>query len=137
MDIAANAIEAGLRQLSDPPTPVPSGHVETGPDSTDDPAIRIWALPLTLAPLRAPRGSDRHRVLRRPPSPPLAANVQDELGLHLYSAVAVVFLCKRWTGSRCSGGTGRTSSTRFLANQATTHCKPLQAGHSARAALER
>ena len=31
----------------------------------------------------------------------------------------------------------RASSTRFLTNQATAHCKPLQAGHLARAALER
>ena len=29
----------------------------------------------------------------------------------------------------------RASSTRFLTDQATAHCKPLQAGHSARAAL--
>ena len=31
----------------------------------------------------------------------------------------------------------RASSTRFLTNQATAHCKPLQAGNLARAALER
>lgn len=44
MAIAANTIEAALRQLPDLPTPVASWHVETGPDSTDDPAVWVWAM---------------------------------------------------------------------------------------------
>ena len=44
MDITANTIEAALRQLPELPTPVSSWHVETGPDSTDDPAVWVWAM---------------------------------------------------------------------------------------------
>lgn len=44
MDIAANTIEAALKQLSELPTPVSSWHVETGHDSTDDPAVWVWAM---------------------------------------------------------------------------------------------
>jgi len=44
MDINVNAIEAALRQLPELPTPVSSWHVETGPDSTDDPAVWVWAM---------------------------------------------------------------------------------------------
>ena len=44
MDIAASTIEAALGQLSELPTPVSSWHVETGLDSTDDPAVWVWAM---------------------------------------------------------------------------------------------
>ncbi|MDE2914163.1 MAG: hypothetical protein OXL68_14700 [Paracoccaceae bacterium] len=44
MDIAADTIVAALRQLPELPTPVSSWHVETGPDSTDDPAVWVWAM---------------------------------------------------------------------------------------------
>ncbi len=44
MDIAASTVEAALRQLPELPTPVSSWHVETGPDSTDDPAVWVWAM---------------------------------------------------------------------------------------------
>ena len=44
MDITANTIEAALRQLPELPTPVSSWHVETGSDSTDDPAVWVWAM---------------------------------------------------------------------------------------------
>lgn len=44
MDMTANAIEAALRQLPELPTPVSSWHVETGSDSTDDPAVWVWAM---------------------------------------------------------------------------------------------
>ena len=44
MDIAAATIEAALRQLSDLPTPVSGWHVETGADSTEDPAVWVWAM---------------------------------------------------------------------------------------------
>ena len=44
MDISANTIEAALRQLPELPTPVSSWHVETGPDSTEDPAVWVWAM---------------------------------------------------------------------------------------------
>ena len=42
MDITANTIEAALRRLAQLPAPVSSWYVETGPDSTDDPAVRVW-----------------------------------------------------------------------------------------------
>ena len=44
MDITASAIETALRQLPELPTPVSSWHVETGPDSTNDPAVWVWAM---------------------------------------------------------------------------------------------
>ena len=44
MDITADTIEAKLRQLPELPTPVSSWHVETGTDSTDDPAVWVWAM---------------------------------------------------------------------------------------------
>ena len=44
MDTTANTIEAALRQLHELPTPVSSWLVETGTDSTDDPAIWVWAM---------------------------------------------------------------------------------------------
>ena len=44
MDITANTIEAALRQLPELPTPVSNWHVETGSDSTDDPAVWVWAM---------------------------------------------------------------------------------------------
>ncbi len=44
MDISANTIEAALRKLTELPTPVSSWHVETGPDSTEDPAVWVWAM---------------------------------------------------------------------------------------------
>ncbi len=44
MDITASTIEAALRQLSELPTPVSNWHVKTGPDSTDDPAVWVWAM---------------------------------------------------------------------------------------------
>ena len=44
MDIAASTIEAALRQLPELPTPVSGWHVETGSDSTDDPAVWVWAM---------------------------------------------------------------------------------------------
>lgn len=37
-------IEAALRELPEPPTPVSSWHVETGPDSTEDPAVWVWTM---------------------------------------------------------------------------------------------
>ena len=43
MEIAANTLEAALRQLPELPAPVSSWHVETGSDSTDDPAVWVWA----------------------------------------------------------------------------------------------
>lgn len=44
MDMTANAIEAALRRLPELPTPVSSWHVETGSDSTDYPAVWVWAM---------------------------------------------------------------------------------------------
>ena len=44
MDIAASTLEAALREIPELPTPVSSWHVETGPDSTDDPAVWVWAM---------------------------------------------------------------------------------------------
>lgn len=44
MDIAANTLEAALRQLPELPAPVSNWHVETGFDSTDDPAVWVWAM---------------------------------------------------------------------------------------------
>ncbi|MCY4231607.1 MAG: hypothetical protein OXF26_12200 [Alphaproteobacteria bacterium] len=44
MDIAASTLEAALRELPELPTPVSSWHVETGSDSTDDPAVWVWAM---------------------------------------------------------------------------------------------
>ncbi|MCY4141305.1 MAG: hypothetical protein OXF56_23955 [Rhodobacteraceae bacterium] len=44
MDIVASSIEAALRELPELPTPVSSWHVETGSDSTDDPAVWVWAM---------------------------------------------------------------------------------------------
>ena len=44
MDIAASTLEAALRQLPELSTPVSSWHVGTGPDSTDDPAVWVWAM---------------------------------------------------------------------------------------------
>ena len=44
MDISPSTIEAALHQLSELPTPVSSWHVKVGPDSTDDPAVWVWAM---------------------------------------------------------------------------------------------
>jgi len=44
MDISASTLEAALRELPELPTPVSSWYVETGPDSTDDPAVWVWAM---------------------------------------------------------------------------------------------
>ena len=44
MDISPSVIEAALNQLHGLPTPVSRWHVETGPDSTDDPAVWVWAV---------------------------------------------------------------------------------------------
>ncbi len=44
MDIAASTLEAVLRELPDLPTPVNSWHVEVGPDSTNYPAVYVWAM---------------------------------------------------------------------------------------------
>ena len=44
MDIDASTLEAALSQLSELPTPVSSWHVETGHDSTNDPAVWVWAM---------------------------------------------------------------------------------------------
>ena len=44
MDIAADTIVAALHRLPELPTPVSSWHVETGPDSTNDPAVWVWAM---------------------------------------------------------------------------------------------
>jgi len=44
MDISASTLEAALRELPELPTPVSSWRVETGPDSTDDPAVWVWAM---------------------------------------------------------------------------------------------
>ncbi|MDE0281899.1 MAG: hypothetical protein OXN16_12610 [Gammaproteobacteria bacterium] len=43
MDISPKTIETVLRQLSRLPTPVSSWQVKTGHDSTDDPAVWVWA----------------------------------------------------------------------------------------------
>ena len=42
--INVNAIETALQRLPDLPTPVGSWLVETGPDSTDDTAVWVWAM---------------------------------------------------------------------------------------------
>ena len=44
MDYDASTLEAALSQLSELPTPVSSWHVKTGLDSTDDPAVWVWAM---------------------------------------------------------------------------------------------
>ena len=44
MDISASTLETALRQLPELPTLVSSWHVETGSDSTDDPAVWVWAM---------------------------------------------------------------------------------------------
>ncbi len=44
MDISAHTIETALRKLPDLPTPVSNWHVETGPDSTEDLAVWVWAM---------------------------------------------------------------------------------------------
>ena len=44
MGIATSTIEAALRQLPELPTPVSGWHVETGSDSTGDPAVWVWAM---------------------------------------------------------------------------------------------
>ena len=43
MDVDASAIYNKLAQLENLPTPVSSWLVETGTDSTDDPAVWVWA----------------------------------------------------------------------------------------------
>lgn len=42
---AAETIESALGALRELPTPVSSRCVETGLDSADDPAVRVWATP--------------------------------------------------------------------------------------------
>ena len=44
MDISTNTIEAALRKLPELPTPVSSWHVESGTDSTEYPAVWVWAM---------------------------------------------------------------------------------------------
>ncbi len=44
MDIAPSTLEAALRDLPELPTPVSWWHVETGIDSTGDPAVWVWAM---------------------------------------------------------------------------------------------
>ncbi len=44
MDISANTIEAALRNLPELPATVSSWHIETGPDSTEDSAVWVWAM---------------------------------------------------------------------------------------------
>ena len=45
MDVSASTLKAALRdELPELPTAVSSWHVETGPDSTDDPAVWVWAI---------------------------------------------------------------------------------------------
>ncbi|MDE0113170.1 MAG: hypothetical protein OXN84_12940 [Albidovulum sp.] len=44
MDIVASTLEAALRELPELPTPVTNWHVETGRDSTDEPAVWVWAM---------------------------------------------------------------------------------------------
>ena len=44
MDITASDLETALQGLPELPTPVSRWHVETGSDSTDDPAVWVWAM---------------------------------------------------------------------------------------------
>lgn len=44
MQIAETEIRAALDTLQDLPTPVSDWLVETGTDSTDDPAVWVWAI---------------------------------------------------------------------------------------------
>ena len=44
MGATAEEIEAALDRLGDLPAPVSSWEVETGPDATDDPAVRVWVM---------------------------------------------------------------------------------------------
>ena len=44
MDINANSIKAELQKLTRLPTKVSSWDVETGRDSTNDPAVWVWAM---------------------------------------------------------------------------------------------
>lgn len=44
MKISSSTIEEALQQLPKLPTHVSSWHVETGLDSTDDPAVWVWAM---------------------------------------------------------------------------------------------
>ena len=40
--MTASQIESALNRLGNLPTPVSGWEVETGPDSTDDPAVWVW-----------------------------------------------------------------------------------------------
>ena len=44
MDINVNAIDDALRRLPDLPSPVSNWRVESGPDSTEDTAVWVWAM---------------------------------------------------------------------------------------------
>ena len=44
MEVTATTIESALKKLPGLPTPVNSWVVEVGPDSTDDPAVWVWAM---------------------------------------------------------------------------------------------
>ena len=44
MDITPELVEAELEKLRDLPTPVAWWEVRTGLDSTDDPAVWVWAM---------------------------------------------------------------------------------------------
>lgn len=44
METTATDIKAALSELRDLPTPVNSWLVETGLDSTDDPAVWVWVI---------------------------------------------------------------------------------------------
>lgn len=44
MEATATTIESALAELRNLPTPVSSWQVETGLDSTDDPAVWVWVM---------------------------------------------------------------------------------------------
>ncbi len=44
MEITETSIRSALGTLQDLPTPVSGWQVETGPDSTDDPAVWVWVI---------------------------------------------------------------------------------------------
>ena len=44
MEISAESIEQALLDLPELPTPVAAWQIETGPDSTDDPAVWVRAV---------------------------------------------------------------------------------------------
>lgn len=44
MEISAKSIERALLSLPRLPAPVAAWQIETGPDSTNDPAVWVWAI---------------------------------------------------------------------------------------------